>query len=86
MSQRMWAVVRQLDTEICVHLGLFDTALVKVNRDLAKAAKRLNDLDGRNPMQVVMQRDERNFILGLLKPGAEWTPWIQRSAMPYRLP
>jgi len=59
--------------EIHVRLGLFDTALVKVNRDLAKTAERLNDLDGRNPIQVVMQRDERNFILGLLKSGAEWT-------------
>jgi len=59
--------------QIAVRLGLFDTTLVKVNRELARTAERLNDLDGRNPMQVVMQRDERNFILGLLKPGAEWT-------------
>jgi predicted RNA methylase len=59
--------------QIQVRLGLFDTALTKVNRALAKAAERLSDLDGRNPMQVVMQRDERNFILGLLRPGAEWT-------------
>jgi hypothetical protein len=61
------------DNHIRVRLGLFDTALTKVNHELARAADRLNDLDGRNPMQVVMQRDERNFILGLLKPGAEWT-------------
>jgi hypothetical protein len=49
-----------------VRLGLFDTAVAKVDRDMAKIAARLRDLDGRNPMQVVMQRDERNFILGLL--------------------
>ena len=61
------------DNVIRVRLGLFDTALTKVNHALVKAADRLNDLHGRNPMQVVMQRDERNFILGLLKPGAEWT-------------
>jgi len=62
-----------LNNQIQARLGLFDTALVKVNRELAKTAKRLRHLDGRNPMQVVMQRDERNFILGLLRPGAEWT-------------
>ena len=59
-----------------VRLGLFDTALTKVDKDMAKAAARLADLDGRNPMQVVMQRDERNFILGLIRGGdaAEY-PW-----------
>jgi hypothetical protein len=59
--------------QISVRLGLFDSALTKVNRVLAKTAERLRNLDGRNPMQVVMQRNERNFILGLLKAGAEWT-------------
>jgi hypothetical protein len=53
--------------QIRVRLGLFDSALAKVNGELAKAAKRLYALEGRNPMQVVMQRDERNFVLGLLR-------------------
>jgi hypothetical protein len=55
------------DGQIVVRLGLFDTELTKVNRELARTAERLHELDGRNPMQVVMQRDERNFILGLLR-------------------
>ena len=56
-----------------VRLGLFDPALSKVDKDMAKAAKSLHELDGRNPMQVVMQRDERNFILGLIR-GAGVSP------------
>ena len=52
---------------IHVRLGLFDTALTKVNGELKKAAERLYKLNGRNPMQVVMQRDERNFVLGLIR-------------------
>ncbi len=55
------------NNNIHVRLGLFDTALTRVNRESAKTAQRLHNLDGRNPMQVVMQRDERNFILGLIR-------------------
>ncbi len=57
--------------EIRVRLGLFDSAMVKVNCELAQFAERLAALDGRNPLQVVMQRDERAFILGLCKENAE---------------
>jgi hypothetical protein len=58
---------------IKVRLGLFDTELVRVDRELARTAERLRRLDSRNPMQVVMQRDERNFILGLVKGHAVWS-------------
>jgi hypothetical protein len=56
--------------QIRVRQGLFDTALAKVNGELAKTAKRLYDLDGRNPMQVVMQRAERTFVFGLCRGDA----------------
>ena len=60
---------------IAVDLSLYDEAIVRVTPDLAEVAKRLNDLDGKNPLQVVMLRNERKFILGLLDPdrGLPWT-------------
>jgi predicted RNA methylase len=59
---------------LSVRLGLFDTALKRIDKEMAKAADRLSELHGRNPMQVVMQRDERNFILGLIHNGSVEAP------------
>ncbi len=64
---------------IAVDLSLYDEAIVRITLALAESAKRLHELDGKNPLQVVMLRNERKFIMGLLdgdgQSGARTLPW-----------
>lgn len=66
-----WNLSLNAAGEIAVHLSTFDTE-ARSNRALSRDAGQLHILRGRKPMQVVLQRAQRDVLLRVAGPASPW--------------